>query len=304
MSAQASSPVAMSDAVPEQQRRLLLDIVTNDSDVKESRSPNTPVLKPGHLTKGEKMALVDLAEKLVAMQKSLPKQADEARCYQVLLGDIFKSWTSKDKTDHSPALLPRKLPGMNAQVGVLKTNHPEPDDEAEKPPQQSAARLAGAPALLGMILFPEFEAMYGEGPWDEPIWEDTLWGGDIMSLSGWAFLWRDQDGHPLKHRFVKFADGVTKKDAQVRAIMEYDRNESERIITYNRERIANAARRRISKWAKDGTDGTPRVDEDDRLAESEIEKLELAFDRVQETAQLLRDISDSLFTRSLGSTLL
>ncbi|KAJ4234574.1 hypothetical protein FSOLCH5_003923 [Fusarium solani] len=203
-----------------------------------------------------------------------------------------------------PTLPPRKLPGTNAQVGVLLANHPEPVDQAEKPTQQSAARLAGAPALLDVMLWPEFETVYGEGPWEEPIWEETLWGGDMSSPPSWAFLWRDQEGHPLKQRFVRFADGVTKKDAMVQAIAEYDRNETARVNTYNRELIINAARRRICKWAKDGTEAPPRVDEEDRLAESDFERLNLAIDCVKETAELLRDIAaglDAPSPRSLSS---
>ncbi|RTE70126.1 hypothetical protein BHE90_015485 [Fusarium euwallaceae] len=192
---------------------------------------------------------------------------------------------------YAPPLPPRKLPGTNAQVGVLRANHPEPVGQAEKPSQQSTARLAGAPAFLDVMLRPEFETVYGEGPWEEAIWEDTLWGGDVMSPPSWALLWRDQDGHPLKREYVQLADGVTMKDALVRAVTEYDRNETARINAYNQQLLINAARRRIVKWAEDGSRANPRVDDEDRLTDSDIEKFNLAVDCVKETAQLLHDIA-------------
>lgn len=261
-----SGEVATLDAVPEQQHQLLIDIVASDPDVKESRAANTLVLKPGDLTTGEKMALVDLASMFITVNECFSDQPKTDEYYQIFLEGIFKDWASSDGENDPPILPPRKLPGVNAQVGVLNIDHPEPVDEAEKPTQQSAARLAGAPALLDIMMWPEFETVYGQGPWKEPIWEETLWGGDIRSPSMWAYLWRDQDGHPLKHEFVQFAEGVTMKDAVLRAIAEYDQNEATRVVAYNREVIVNAARRRISKWAKDGTGAAPRVDEDDRLA--------------------------------------
>ncbi|UPK96220.1 hypothetical protein LCI18_007155 [Fusarium solani-melongenae] len=162
------------------------------------------------------------------------------------------------------------------------------------------------PAWLDVMLGPEFETVYGEGPWEEPIWEETLWGGDVLSPPSWAFLWRDQEGHPLKRRFVRFADGVTKKDAMVQAIAEYDRNEIARVSTYNRHFIVHLARRRICKCAKDGIAAPPRVDEEDRLAESDLKKLNLAIDCAKETAELLRDIAaglDATSPRSLSSYL-
>lgn len=271
MAAQISSFVAMS---PEQQHQLLIGIVASDTDVKESRAAGTPVMKAGDLTAAEKMALVDLARMVVTIwKKALPFQAEVAECYQLLLRRVFDSWTSKDNTVGSPTLPPRKFPSTVAQVGVLLT---DPTDEAD----------LAAPAFLDVMLPSEFESVYGEGPWDEAIWDDTLWGGDDSCPPTWAYLWRDQYGHPLKREFVEFAHGVTKNNAKARAIAEYDRNEMLRIITYNLELIVNAARRRICKWAVDGTEAAPRVDEDDRLEQSDIERLELAKDYLEEHSRM------------------
>ncbi|KAI8721797.1 hypothetical protein NCS52_00322200 [Fusarium sp. LHS14.1] len=191
-------------------------------------------------------------------------------------------------------LPPRKLPGADAPVGVLRIDHPEPVGEAEKPIQHSAARMAGAPAFLDLMLLREFRTVYGDGSWEEPIWQETLWGGDIMSPPKWAFLWRDQDGHPLKHEFVQFADGVTKKDAMIRAITEYDRNERARVDTYNRQILIDAGRCRVAKFARDGTAAPPRIYEGDRLEDLDFATPKFAIDCLEETDEFVRSLAASV----------
>ncbi|KAL2690069.1 hypothetical protein Neosp_004137 [[Neocosmospora] mangrovei] len=199
-----------------------------------------------------------------------------------------------DAVPEQQHLPPRKLPGTAAQVGILCIDHPEPADEAQKPIQQSAARMAGAPAFLDLMLLREFRTIYGDGPWEEPIWQETLWGGDIMSPPKWAFLWRDQDGHPLKHEFVQFADGVTKKDAMIRAITEYDQNERARVDIYNLQLLIDAGRRRVVNFARDGTGAPPRIYEGDRLEDLEFATPKFAIDCLEETDEFVRSLVASV----------
>ncbi|KAI8681196.1 hypothetical protein NCS55_00370100 [Fusarium keratoplasticum] len=212
-----SGDVAMQDATPEREQQRVVDIVNNDTDVKESRPHNNLILKASDLTRDEKMHLADLFELFITAHKPLRKQSGETPSYQDFLGEIFASWSSDHKENNPPEIAPPRLKGTSVQAGVLREYDVKLTDEFD----------------------------------------------DVVDL-------------------------------QVSVMQKYDQDKRERVTKYNRELVVNAARRRICKWAIDGTETTARVDEDDRVSKYEIEdKPILAFGCVRERFE----DAEELYTR-------
>ncbi|RSL61889.1 hypothetical protein CEP54_006027 [Fusarium duplospermum] len=253
-----SDDVAMQDATSEEETQRLVDIVNNDSDVKESRAARTPVLKPGDLTTQEKMALIDLVILFASLQEPEPTQGEEAQTYHAFLHKVFTRWKSDKEENEPPLLDTREFPNVSVQAGVLDEDYIEHHQADHR-----GARLAGAPVFLDFFLRPETDICM-EWINDEP-WHDEIFGGEARPLeNGWGFLWRDKNGQPVSRGDVTLTDDFDNiTDAKVAVILKYDQDKLLRVAKYNHELVITAARRRIRKWASDGTESTPRVDEDD-----------------------------------------
>ena len=280
-----SGDVTMQDATPEREQQRVVDIVNNDTDVKESRPPNTMILKASDLTRDEKMHLADLFELFITAHKPLRKQSGETPSYQDFLGEIFASWSSDHKENNPPEIASPRLKDTSVQAGVLRCDSPD----------GRGPRLAGAPVFLDFVLIP-YSDIPMNGLWVDD-WCHDIWGGVDCQDGGdrWGFLFRDENGKPCSEYDVKLTDEFDDVvDLQVSVIQKYDQDKRERVTKYNRELVVNAARRRICKWAIDGTETTARVDEDDRVSEYEIEdKPILAFGCVRERFE----DAEGLYTR-------
>ncbi|KAJ4202492.1 hypothetical protein NW767_005861 [Fusarium falciforme] len=257
-----SGDVAMQDATPEGEQQRVVDIVNNDTDVKESRPPNTLILKASDLTRDEKMRLADLFELFMTAHKPLRKQSGETPSYQDFLGEIFASWSSDHKENNPPEIASPRLEDTSVQAGVLRCDSPS-GRYLGKGCLPGGPRLAGAPVFLDFVLIPY---------------------SDVLMNGLWGFLFRDGNGEPCSEYSVKLTDEFDDAvDLQVSVMQKYDQDKRERVTMYNRELVVNAARRRICKWAIDGTETTARVDEDDRVSKDEIDdKPILAFGCVRE----------------------
>ncbi|KAM6534732.1 hypothetical protein FALCPG4_004358 [Fusarium falciforme] len=278
-----SGDVAMQDATPEGEQQRVVDIVNNDTDVKESHPPNTLILKASDLTRDEKMHLADLFELFMTAHKPLRKQSGETPSYQDFLGEIFASWSSDHKENNPPEIASPRLEDTSVQAGVLRCDSPS-GRYLGKGCLPGGPRLAGAPVFLDFVLIPYSDVLMN-GLWVDD-WCDDIWGG-VNSQDGgdrWGFLFRDENGEPCSEYSVKLTDEFDDAvDLQVSVMQKYDQDKRERVTMYNRELVVNAARRRICKWAIDGTETTARVDEEDRVSKDEIDdKPILAFGCVRE----------------------
>ncbi|KAJ4311495.1 hypothetical protein N0V84_010413 [Fusarium piperis] len=126
------------------QHEILFETVASDPDVKDSRATNDQVLKPSSFTTIVKVALIDLIEKVVAINKHI----DHAQFYQQFLRVVFDFWTSKDHTNDSTNLRTLALSDSSIRVSFLVVSNPVPGAESDLAP----VRLDGAPIVLAFIL--------------------------------------------------------------------------------------------------------------------------------------------------------
>ncbi|KAI8721793.1 hypothetical protein NCS52_00321800 [Fusarium sp. LHS14.1] len=108
------------------------------------------------LTMNEKLLLADLLIQFTSMRKHLPQERvySDAVMYNQFLREVFRNWSSVTKSNPKPIWRDPKFKETSIEVGVLRVNHPEPGSDAIPELPLSAARAAGAPAMLGLTLNP------------------------------------------------------------------------------------------------------------------------------------------------------
>ncbi|KAM0421117.1 hypothetical protein ACHAPT_011188 [Fusarium lateritium] len=92
--------------------------------------------------------------------------------------------------------------------------------------------------------------------------------------------------------YVDLKYGLTLTMARAQVIEKYDRRERARLTVYNRELVVNAARRRICKWARDGTANGAGIDDEDRLEEADLVEIFLTRDYFEEQLRFLSFLAE------------
>ncbi|KAF5013861.1 hypothetical protein FDECE_162 [Fusarium decemcellulare] len=179
----------------------------------------------------------------------------EKTMYQQFFNAVFDGWGSTHKTNNPKELPARMFCDTSMEVGFLKIHHPlsQAQIRAGEVEQKRRARLASAPVYLGLTLNLEEECI--------------------------AWLWRDSEERFINPKYIEYNPGMSKAKARIAVIENYDDAERTRIVSHNRSQVVSAARRRIVKWARDGSSvGTPTVDNKDYA--KDVQPLVLASDFV------------------------
>ncbi|RMJ07626.1 hypothetical protein BHE90_014089 [Fusarium euwallaceae] len=225
-----------------------------------SRPSFNTVNHSGQLTSCEKIGLGDLFEayiKIPGRSSKLPPILSEL--YKEFVGHIFNSWVSAQTTNLKPILPPRPSHQKRIEVGASQAG-------------RSFDEMMHGSIFLTM----DFDSRDGSFDW-------TWHNGDNIPITA-----------NIEYRLPR---GVSKKDAMIMAIENYDNIERERITSHNRVQIISAARRRITKWAQAGSDLQAEVDNEDKLKDGDILPLVLASDMFIKTAREGADVAAALKTR-------
>lgn len=219
--------------------QVLMKLLDEDPDFVESRAPSTVIRKGGHLALDEKLRLRDLLHEYARMPGNDP-DLSPSELYKSFFDDIFKCWTSAHAVSQGPTL-PRREPGQSC-IGI--------DDSWVVMPL--VGRRLCVPVYLTMEFDPEKETF--------------------------AWIWRDQSQELLTPEELKLRlpKGVTTSEAIVAVIGHYDNIERERVTSYNRGKIVNAARRRIRYFALAGSSDDTEFGGYDFIQDGDIIPLILA----------------------------
>lgn len=131
--------------------------------------------------------------------------------------------------------------------------------------------MAGAPVFLGVTLSLETET--------------------------WGLLWRDANCQFINPRYVELQNNMTRMQARCLAVENYDANEADRIINWNKKVGVNAARRRIVRWTAAGSQPEMIIHRDDLLGPDDIKSLVLASDYIEQERRGLEELSRMLLDR-------
>ncbi|KAM6523296.1 hypothetical protein FSOLCH5_003915 [Fusarium solani] len=277
------------DAAPEDQLEAFKDIEYEDNDVKESRHPDTPINDHNDLTRREKVAFMGLLAGYNDMHKDRPADGSRSRLYREFFRLIFRDWTSEDGNGAPPEWRERSFHDRSLKVGALRENHPEPnttrrrvnqpiyDDEPVPPPlitetstiaPKSKYRVIGQPIYLSLTLDLE---------------------------QGWySWFWGDLGRQFVNPKYITFSPGLDRDKARNHVISHYDRRKKARITAWNREVVIFLARRRIVKWARDGSTGFRYVEANDRLRPEVIQELVWAHEFIQQESASIHGSTHSL----------
>ncbi|KAI8721794.1 hypothetical protein NCS52_00321900 [Fusarium sp. LHS14.1] len=260
----------MADPATAGQQQTLFDAISSDTHVTQNRAPNTPIRRPYDLTKHEKLRLVDLVERYRSMRD--PAEDEEADIFDLwdqFMREIFKRWSSNRAVPSLGRFPDCKFDDANIQVGVLKENHLESGAGGQPGPHLpiSEARVAGAPVFLEVTLSLETEQR------------------GLLDVNC-QFI------NPQECQ-----NNMTRMQARYLAVENYDANEADRIINWNKKVVVNAARRRIVRWAAAGSQPEMIIHRDDLLGPDDIKSLVLASDYIEQERRGLEELSRMLLDR-------
>ncbi|RSL61920.1 hypothetical protein CEP54_006012 [Fusarium duplospermum] len=201
--------------------RELIHAINDDHNVAPTRPAGRAVRNPGHLTINEKLLLTDLLLRFTSMRKHIEQGQvhSDAVLYDQFLREVFKNWSSNQRSNPAPIWWEPKFNETSIEVGVLRVNHPEPGSAVIPELPVSSARAAGAPAMLGLTL--------------------------NLEEGSYAFLWRDSNCKFINPKYVTLHDEFTMATARAAAVEHYDGRTRGRVVSFNTELVVSAARRRI-----------------------------------------------------------
>lgn len=257
----------------------LMGLFLKDTGVLGSRPPNAIISKPSDLTRDEKLLLKDLFLEYVDMPGQESHACFSRGFYKEFFGEIFKYWVSSHRVNNRP-ILQGRTPEQTCIVidaswadSKPQTTTESPSDRGYRPRKVSRKRKICESISLTM----KFNAAEETFMW---TWEGD--NDEVMKSTGLQ-PWLPQ--------------GVTKNNAILMAIENYDSFERKRITSFNREQIINAARRRIHKWARAGSSHDDTIDFSDKLGPGSILPLVLASDVYLKTARDAAEIAAEIKKR-------
>ncbi|KAL2690082.1 hypothetical protein Neosp_004150 [[Neocosmospora] mangrovei] len=256
----------------------LMELFLKDSGVLLGlRLPNTIISKPSDLTRDEKLLLKGLFLEYVDMPGQDSHKSFSPELYKEFFGEIFKYWVSSHRVNNRP-ILQDQTPEQTYIVIDASWAESKPQATTEGPCDRAPVPRSRKRRICESIsLTMKFNATEETFTW---TWEDDQ--GEIMNFSRLQ-RWLPQ--------------GVTKNDAILMAIENYDSFERKRITSFNREQIINAARRRIHKWARAGSSHDDTIDSSDKLGPGSILPLVLASDVYLRTARDAAEIAAEIKKR-------
>lgn len=274
------------DAASEEELGAFKDLAYEDNDVKEFRHPDTPINNHNDLTRREKVALMGLLAGHAVWHEGHEVEGTRRQPYREFFRLVFRDWSSEDDIGARPQWRGRSFHDTSVKVGVLATDHPTTRRRVNQPPDSNAPlippfvietldiptkskhRKAGRPVYLLLTLDPEDE---------------------------WcSWLLCDQGRQEVNSKYVTFNAGLNREETRNRVTKHYDHREKARITAWNREVVIFLARRRIVKWARDGSVSGGHVVGNDRLGPGVIQKLVFAQEIVQKCKAFMFGRTDTL----------
>ncbi|KAJ4152553.1 hypothetical protein NW754_004348 [Fusarium falciforme] len=266
--------------MPDDEYDELMDLFLKDTGVLGSRPPNAIISKPSDLTRDEKLLLKDLFLEYVDMPGQDSYVSFSPEFYKEFFGEIFKYWVSSHRVNNRP-ILQEQTPEQTYIVIDASWAESKPQATTDSPcdrapmPRTKVSRKRRICESISLTM--EFNAA-----------EETF-----------TWTWEDDDDEIMKSSRLQrwLPQGVTKNNAILMAIENYDSFERKRITSYNREQIINAARRRIHKWARAGSSHGDAIDSSDKLGPGCILSLVLASDVYLRTARDAAEIAAEIKKR-------
>ncbi|KAL2690078.1 hypothetical protein Neosp_004146 [[Neocosmospora] mangrovei] len=241
------------------QNQKLIHAIDDDHDVVLTRQAGRALRSPSQLKMNEKLLLADLLIQFTSMRKHLPQERvhSDAVLYNQFLREVFRNGSSVTKSNPKPIWRDPKFK----------------ETSIESQAAMSAARAAGAPAMLGLTL--------------------------NLEEGSYAFLWRDSNCKFINPKYVQLSNEYTMATARAAAIEHYDGRAVERIVTFNTSLVVSAARRRIQKWAVSGSQAQAGIDNANMVTAGEVLKLVLATDFLAEGQVALQETMQEFSERDL-----
>ncbi|RMJ07630.1 hypothetical protein CDV36_012762 [Fusarium kuroshium] len=274
---QGSSDVQ--DAAPEELLEAFKGLTYDDNEVKDSRAPETPINTHGDLTRQEKVALMGLLAGYASMYMDIPVVGSKAQLYWDFFDLIFSGWGSQYDPGAPPTYRQRSFEDTSRKIGRLTENHPAPG--AGRPSIQQQVEPTGA--LTAPVIVNDAD--------DVQASKHRMAGKPVfLSLTlnleagcyGW--LYRDKGKKFINPKYLAYDEGLDRSKARDLVVQQYDRRERARITDWNREVVLFLARRRIIKWAQEGSASMGHINFVDFLGPGVIQELVYARTFIQQQA--------------------
>ncbi|KAF4963291.1 hypothetical protein FSARC_8693 [Fusarium sarcochroum] len=149
------------------------------------------------------------------------------RVKKQLYEEVFRFWTSEWIDNDPPVLRGRTFSDVATEVGKLRQDHP--GSKRGRDGKINRARRSGQPVYYKLTLNEKGKCLQLTCCDKNSSSVDEAYVDSKEKLADWEFLYR--------------------------AVRYYDHRERTRVTEYNTAQIIQAARRRIVKWAKNGSDG-------------------------------------------------